>query len=81
MKMRRFLCVMAVLAAMATSFYASAAPAAVEPIEVPPASDEGGTIVPMAEETMWYYRIYEGRLQKRLWSLTRGIWLTEWEDC
>lgn len=31
------------------------------------------------EETMWYYRTTEsGLIQKRLWSLTYGYWLTDW---
>ena len=31
------------------------------------------------EETEWYYRITEsGLIQKRLWSLTYGYWLTDW---
>lgn len=33
-----------------------------------------------AEETIWYYRItYDGLYQRRLWSLTYGYWLTDWE--
>lgn len=45
--------------------------------EIPDPVDDGP--VAHAEETRWYYRDYNGRVQKRLWSLTRGIWLTEWE--
>lgn len=31
------------------------------------------------EETVWYYRITDtGLIQKRLWSLTYGYWLTDW---
>ena len=37
------------------------------------------SIVPYAEETQWYFRIVDGRLQKRLWSNTYAKWLTEWE--
>ena len=33
-----------------------------------------------AEEFMWFYRTYEGRRQKRLWSLTYQRWVTEWID-
>lgn len=33
-----------------------------------------------AEETTWYYRVHNGMLQKRLWSLTYGYWLTDWID-
>lgn len=33
-----------------------------------------------AEETVWYYRITsDGLLQRRLWSITYGYWLTDWE--
>lgn len=35
---------------------------------------------PASEETVWYTRIYNGKLQMRLWSVTYGKWLTEWED-
>ena len=30
------------------------------------------------EETIWYYRVADGLIQKRLWSLTYGYWLTDW---
>lgn len=36
-------------------------------------------IEPMNEKTVWYYRTVNGRLQRRLWSLTAGEWLTDWE--
>lgn len=45
--------------------------------EIPDPADDG--IVAHLEETQWYYRDYYGRAQRRLWSITRGIWLTEWE--
>jgi len=37
-------------------------------------------ITPTAEQTVWYTRIHNGILQRRLWSLTYQKWLTEWED-
>lgn len=36
-------------------------------------------IRPMAEQTEWRYRVVDDKLQRRLWSLTYGKWLTEWE--
>lgn len=30
------------------------------------------------EETRWYYRMNNGVREKRLWSITRGEWLTNW---
>lgn len=32
------------------------------------------------EETKWFYRTYNGKLQKRLWSVTHEKWLTDWMD-
>lgn len=33
-----------------------------------------------AEETIWYYRVTsDGLFQRRLWSITYGYWLTDWE--
>lgn len=54
--------------------------------EYPEVPDEGSgeelTIPgeqPRWEETKWYYRITDdGLVQKRLWSLTYGYWLTDW---
>lgn len=40
-----------------------------------------GTVSPMAEEVEWCYRKYDGKWQKRLWSITYGRWLTDWIDC
>lgn len=28
----------------------------------------------------WYYRVYLGKRQKRLWSSTLQIWLSDWMD-
>ena len=78
MKTKRIICGLATLIAMSASVYAMDAPI----VEVDASSVSGNdTVSPQAEETQWAYRIYEGRLQKRLWSLTRGIWLTDWIDC
>ena len=32
------------------------------------------------EETVWYFRVNNGILQMRLWSITYGRWLTDWID-
>ncbi len=34
-----------------------------------------------AEQTRWYFRNNNGILEKRLWSLTYGRWLTDWIPC
>lgn len=46
---------------------------------VPPAQEEEG-IAPHVEETVWYTRWHDGKMQKRLWSITNGCWLTDWID-
>ena len=43
------------------------------------AAPEAESGVARAEETEWYYRVNNGVLEKRLWSITYGKWLTEWE--
>lgn len=35
---------------------------------------------PRVEQTVWYQRTYNGKIQKRLWSITNGCWLTDWID-
>ncbi len=47
--------------------------------------DEGNVILEeqdpdRMEEFMWFYRIRDGILQKRLWSLTYEYWVTDWID-
>jgi hypothetical protein len=41
-------------------------------------TEDGGAVI-QAEQTEWRYRVVDGKLQKRLWSITYGIWLTDWE--
>lgn len=41
------------------------------------ASDEGG-IAPHSERVKWYFRTNNGVLEKRLWSITYGHWITAW---
>ncbi len=38
-----------------------------------------GDVVIFAEQTEWRYRVVNGYLQRRLWSITWDKWLTEWE--
>lgn len=40
-----------------------------------------GQIEQRVEQTEWVYRYYNGKLQRRLWSITYGEWLTDWIDC
>ena len=43
--------------------------------QVPENTEESVT---RAEEVMWYYREINGVWEKRLWSITYGVWLTDW---
>lgn len=46
----------------------------------PTVSESQSTVEPRAEENVWYTRVYNGKLQKRLWSKTYQVWLTDWID-
>lgn len=80
--MKRFLCL---FLALVMCLSAPLVAFAESPVTVDEASAEndgtGREDPPMRpEETVWYYRIYNGRYQMRLWSLTYGKWLTDWID-
>ncbi|WP_027400497.1 hypothetical protein [Anaerovorax odorimutans] len=42
-------------------------------------AEDSSIVRPCSELTEWKYRIVDGKLQKRLWSLTYGKWLTKWQ--
>ncbi len=44
---------------------------------------EDGSIMPRVEEIGWIYRYNKelDRNEKRLWSYTYGVWLTDWIPC
>jgi len=42
------------------------------------AIEDTTTINARAEKLAWYHRIYNGRVQKRCWSITYGYWKTAW---
>lgn len=46
----------------------------------PTPGETQSSVDPRAEEVVWYTRVYNGKLQKRLWSNTYGVWLTDWID-
>jgi len=39
---------------------------------------ESSTPSSRAEQLEWRYRYYNGKLQKRCWSITYGYWKTDW---
>ena len=75
MKLRKFIISSILVLLLCCSFIMPAAAA--------PYSPDGNTAeaysVTRAEETKWYYRVNNGVVEKRLWSITNGVWLTDWE--
>lgn len=51
---------------------------AVAPVMAAPYSDEGTGIETRAEQVRWYYRTNHGVEEMRLWSVTYGVWKTDW---
>ena len=54
---------------------------ATEAVEVKQAyvTTEQYAVVPFTEMIQPFFRTYNGRLQVRIWSLTWGRWITDWE--
>lgn len=46
----------------------------------PAPAESQSTVDPRTSTNVWYTRVYNGKLQKRLWSNTYGVWLTDWID-
>lgn len=59
----------------------SSIPVAANPLSTSSITEET-SISPKTEVVKWYYRYNdEGVYQKRLWSVTNGVWITDWIDC
>lgn len=61
-----------------TTLFSSVAFADNTKVEYPFSIATGAEAQPLTEQTEWYYRIYNGNIEKRLWSITYGKWLTDW---
>lgn len=64
----------------ATLFAVTPTASAVESKATDTVTPSGEQITPRTEETVWVTRVYNGKKQIRLWSITEGIWLTDWID-
>ncbi len=42
---------------------------------------ESGTIVPMRDDLVWYYKTENGKKYRRLYNKTTKKWLTDWILC
>lgn len=49
--------------------------------EAPAPADNTSAAEPRIEELEWIYRYHDGKYQRRLWSITYGVWRTDWIDC
>ena len=45
----------------------------------PPSGGDGA--ITYSDTVRWYFRTNHGVEEMRLWSITRGIWLTDWIPC
>ena len=72
--MKKKLAFMLIAVSLFSTFYVSAAAAEL-------VSEDPANVEERAEEVVWIFRDYNGRLQKRLWSVSYGKWLTDWEYC
>lgn len=71
-------CMAAILIFAAVPTVAAASYSPAPPASAVSASDEG--VAPVANDTEWVYRVYNGKKQMRLWSRTYAKWLTDWID-
>ena len=76
MKRKLTLCIIFIMC-MGTIFSSSAFADCEESADSVYVTAESG-IQPRAEETEWYWRENNGIIEKRLWSITYGKWLTDW---
>ena len=60
-----------------TMVVAICAPAALATYVVDPVQSSG-IVEPKKEDSEWVFKVEDGKLYKRLWSNTYGIWLGEW---
>lgn len=73
---RKCLCIAAMLVMIMTSGVSVCADSIQSTAQIPESS-----VSPRRDETEWVFRINPdtGVFEKRLWSITYGVWRTEWE--
>lgn len=75
--MKKFAAALSLCLLLCSSLFSFTAFAGEAPA-VPTAEIQGTAVQPRYEETRWYYRIYNGVAEKRLWSITYSKCLTDW---
>jgi len=74
MKVKRIITIIVLLVLLTSLLPLSVNAAALQRKETEIVEEE----IQRAEQTEWYYRINNGVLEKRLWSITYQRWLTDW---
>ncbi len=74
MKVKRIITIIVLLVLLTSLLPLSVNAAALQRKETEFVEEE----IQRAEQTEWYYRINNGVLEKRLWSITYQRWLTDW---
>ncbi|MBR3018768.1 MAG: hypothetical protein IKH57_17080 [Clostridia bacterium] len=74
MKVKRIITIIILLVLLTSLLPLSVNAAALQRKETEIVEEE----IQRAEQTEWYYRINNGVLEKRLWSITYQRWLTDW---
>ena len=78
MRKRLLICLFACM--MVLSFAVPVMAAEVAPATETAYEEDGQAFVPFNELTRLYFRVtLAGRLQIRVWSITNGRWITDWE--
>ena len=78
--MRKRIFTIAMAGVLSLSLMGSVSAAAQQTVSIVSSPNTVAEITPRAEEKEWIYRIVDGKMQKRQWSLTEGKWLTDWID-
>lgn len=71
-------CVCTAMAAVLLFGISAQAAPLVSPQEI--GMDAASLVEPKSEELKYYFRIYNGKWQYRIWSVTYGRWVTDWID-
>jgi hypothetical protein len=78
--MKKRLAVVVLLGMMAFGLPLTAHAQEVDTVEGTVTISASGDVEARVIQVTWYYRTYNGKEQRRLWSITEGKWLTDWLD-
>ena len=76
--MKKIISVIIVLVLMFSLAIPAAASDVPTQVEIKDAEGYAAGISPRWEQTEWVFRVNNGVVEQRLWSITFGRWLTDW---